>query len=381
MLAEGTRTAGLPADRRIRAFDLARGLAVLFMILVHTLGHYGTDESWASPLGAALIFLGGPTAAPVFMFLMGTSLAFSRRSGPGEIARRGIWLLALAYTLNVLRGALPATLGLATGVVTDESIAPYSVAVLLTLVDIHQMAGLSLLVIAVLVAVAGRSGYLRVAAVSLAVIVALAAPALWGIRTGFLPLDLGLGLLWGSDWNVFFPLFPWLVYPLAGFVYGRTLVARPDRRRFVRRAGVVGIGFGLAGLAAIVAAGTPIGVEQYWRQPPAVLLAIVGLVIAWLSLADVVVARLRPNRGLDVLYGWSARVTSMYCVHWILIGWGVGLVGHRQLGPAALVIAMAIVVALSDRITAVVPFLRGPRSQPSGGELAPALVPVTPTGR
>jgi hypothetical protein len=51
----------------------------------------------------------------------------------------------------------------------------------------------------------------------------------------------------------------------------------------------------------------------------------------------------------------------MYCVHWILIGWGVGLVGHRRLDLAPVLVAMVVVLVLTDRLTATLPFLRGSR--------------------
>jgi uncharacterized membrane protein len=366
-------------DARIRAFDLARGLAIVFMVMIHVLGHYGNDASWASPLGGVVIFLGGPTAAPVFMFLMGASLAFSRRASASGIARRGLWLLFLAYTLNVLRGVLPATLGLATGYVTEADISPYTPATLMTLVDIHQMAGLALLVIAAMTALLVASGRLalRVGLIGLGGVVGLVSPSLWGTTTGLPPVDLGLALLWGTDWNVFFPLFPWIVYPLVGFAYGRTLVQQPDRRRYVRRMGLVGLAIGLVGVAIIAVAHPSIGVEDYWRQRPGVLLAILGLVLAWLALADVVVSRVRSNPVFDRLYGWSGRVTAMYCIHWILIGWGVGLVGHRDLELPAVLVAMGIVLVLTDRITITLPFLRGPRSKaPSNAERPPTLLPA-----
>jgi uncharacterized membrane protein len=346
---------------------------VLFMILVHALGHYGNEASWLTPVGGVLVFLGGPAAAPVFMVLMGASLAFSRRSSPGAIARRGLWLLALAYTLNVLRGALPATLGLTTGFVTEADIAPYTPAVLLGLVDIHQMAGLSLLGIAALVLVAGGRD-VRWAAVALAVAAALVAPALWGATTGQPVVDTVLALLWGSDWNVFFPLLSWIAYPLIGFAIGRILVERPDRRRMVRLGGIAGLALGLLGLAAIVLTGEIVDVEDYWRQGPAIVLAILGFVLVWLAGCDLVVDRL-PGFLRAPLFGWSARVTSMYCIHWILIGWGVGLLGHRQLDLPALVVVMVALVALTDRITVWLPFLRGPGSRNRQRDAARAATP------
>src|SRR5258707_7724008 len=75
-----TGLAGEAGKTRVRAFDLARGLAVFFMILVHVLWHWGAPATWTSPAGTVISLLGGPTGAPTFMFLMGASLAFSSRS-------------------------------------------------------------------------------------------------------------------------------------------------------------------------------------------------------------------------------------------------------------------------------------------------------------
>jgi hypothetical protein len=141
--------------------------------------------------------------------------------------------------------------------------------------------------------------------------------------------------------------------------------------------GLVGVVVMLVGAAVIAMVHPSIGVEDYWRQRPGVVLAILGLVLTWLALADVVVSRVRSNPVFDRLYGWSGRVTAMYCIHWILIGWGVGLVGHRDLELPAVLVAMAIVLVLTDRITIALPFLRGPRSRaPSNAERTSTLVPA-----
>ena len=59
-----------------------------------------------------------------------------------------VWLLWLGYLLNVLRGVIPAYLGLQFGVVTADQIAPFTLPWLATTVDVHHMAGLSLIAIA-----------------------------------------------------------------------------------------------------------------------------------------------------------------------------------------------------------------------------------------
>ncbi|MES2209010.1 MAG: hypothetical protein V4515_02355 [Chloroflexota bacterium] len=41
------------------------------------------------------------------------------------------------------------------------------------------------------------------------------------------------------------------------------------------------------------------------------------------------------------------RVTAMYVTHWIIVGWGIGLVGFQDLKFVPTVFAMATVVALT----------------------------------
>ena len=72
---------------RVRALDLAAGLAVFFMILVHVLWHWGAPGTWTTPIGQAISYAAGPTAAPVFTFLMGVSIGAAARVGHGNARR------------------------------------------------------------------------------------------------------------------------------------------------------------------------------------------------------------------------------------------------------------------------------------------------------
>ena len=51
---------GIVGRERVRAFDLAAGLAVFFMILVHVLWHWGVPETWTTPIGEAISYAAGP---------------------------------------------------------------------------------------------------------------------------------------------------------------------------------------------------------------------------------------------------------------------------------------------------------------------------------
>jgi uncharacterized membrane protein len=332
---------GLASHERVRAFDLARGLAIVFMIGVHVLWHWGAPDTWLSPVGQVISFLGGPTAAPVFMFLMGASLAFSSRSSFRSLAVRGLWLVWLGYLLNVLRGVLPAYLGLSAGIVTPEQIAPFTLPWLATTVDVHHMAGLSLIGLAAL-RVATKPGWpwLLVAAG-----VVLAAPFLRGLEFGTPLLDGPLTPVLGGAPNVYYAVVPWIAYPLAGAVFGAFVARAPDRTRVFRVGAAGGVALCALGIALFAAQPPTFDVNTYWRMPPSYFIAIVGLVLVWLWLCDLAVRHVRSNRAFTFLYGWSASVIAIYFTHWLVVGWGVGVFGFRSqpLEGALLGIVVAIV--------------------------------------
>jgi len=85
------------------------------------------------------------------------------------------------------------------------------------------------------------------------------------------------------------------------------------------------------GAVLILVTATPLDITTYWRLPPVLFLAILGFVLAWVWLCDIVTRRPGRRFGLAVVRGWSGRVTSMHVIHWLLISWGVAFVGFRSL--------------------------------------------------
>lgn len=348
---EADAITGAATLERVRAFDLARGLAIVFMIGVHVLWHWGAPDTWTSPFGQVISFLGGPTAAPVFMFLMGASLAFSSRTSFRSLAVRGLWLLWLGYLLNFLRGVIPAYLGLRAGVVTQEQIAPFTLPWLATTVDVHHMAGLSLIGIAALRAGAGGPGWVWLA---LGAAVVLAGPFLRGLELGIPVLDGALTPFLSGAPNVYYAVIPWIAFPLVGAVYGAAMARAgraPDGRapaariHVFRLGALLGAALCATGIGLFVVAPPSFDVNTYWRMPPSYFVAITGLVLVWLWACDVVVRHVRANRAFTFLYGWSTDVIAIYFTHWVVVGWGVGVFGFRSqpLEGALIGIVMAIV--------------------------------------
>ena len=351
---------GLAAHERVRAFDLARGLAIVFMIGVHVLWHWGAPDTWTSPIGLVISFLGGPTAAPVFMFLMGASLAFSSRSSFSSLAVRGLWLLWLGYLLNFLRGVIPAYLGLSTGLVTADQIAPFTLPWLATTVDVHHLAGLSLIAIATL-RLAARPSWIWLA---IAAVIVLTGPVVRGLQFGTPLLDGPLTPVLGGAPNVYYAVVPWIAFPLCGAVFG-SVVARAQagigRTRVFRWAALLGLGLCAAGIALFTIDPPSFDVATYWRMPPSYFVGITGLVLVWLWICDLVVRHVPTNRVFRFLYGWSASVIAIYFTHWLVVGWGVGVFGFRSQPLVGALLGIVVAIAATALLSRFAIGLETPR--------------------
>lgn len=347
MVAATNSVTGLVSRERVRGFELAAGLSVLFMILVHDLWHWGSPDTWTTPIGTVISLFGGPTATPVFLFVVGASLAFSPSTSFGSLAARGAWLVVLGYVLNIVRGVLPASLGMVTGFVTQEQIQPFTPWWLLTSVDLHHVTGLSLVVLAAL-RVWRRPGW---SWLLLAGAIAAAEPLLHGLNFGTPLLDAPLTPLIGGAPNVFYAVVPWLAYALLGAVFGRLLVASPDRRRFFRVGAVVGLGLLAVSAGMVLLTRPTFDVYTYWQGPPAFVVGIVGIVLVWLALCDAVSRRVALAGPLRVVDYWGERVIPMYFMHWIIVGWGCAIVGFRDLSLPAVLLASSTAVVLTTYLS------------------------------
>lgn len=95
---------------RQREFDVVKALAILFMVTIHVyedLSVADTSVICSRPFDVILQFLGGPLAAPVFMFALGLGLSYSSHRSPGDLMKRGLHLFLFSYLFNLLRFTLP----------------------------------------------------------------------------------------------------------------------------------------------------------------------------------------------------------------------------------------------------------------------------------
>ena len=66
--------------KRIETADALKGIAILLMIQVHILELFAVPKIVESHLGKLVLFLGGPSVAPLFMVIFGYFLLSNQHS-------------------------------------------------------------------------------------------------------------------------------------------------------------------------------------------------------------------------------------------------------------------------------------------------------------
>jgi uncharacterized membrane protein len=193
--------------------DLLKGIAVIFMIQVHIMELFALDEIFNSTIGSISLFLGGPPAAPLFMVIMGYFLFFSSRPFIAKI-KRGILIFIGGIALNI-----GLNFHLLYRIWTGEfDINPYPY---IFGADILPLAGLSIIIISFLNSENfknSKSVFCFPFLIFLMIIPLALSSFLNDVNSEiYSPLSYLQAFLFGSFWWSYFPLFPWLFYPLLGF--------------------------------------------------------------------------------------------------------------------------------------------------------------------
>lgn len=339
-----------PKKERILAIDFARGFALIFVVVIHILDLLSAEAVQNSLFARIIYTIGRLIGAPVFVFLMGVSLSFSTRATVKKGIDRGIHILIIAYILNFMRGTLPTLSGLQFCGLGKEDIGQYTPLFLLKEVDILQFAGVALILLVLI------KNYLKkwFLWLLLGFITVFAFPSVQGVQSGFTPVDIVLDLIWGTDKYVYFPVLPWIVYPLFGMVYGHLLKQAPKKPAFFIQSALVGL--------VIVAAATPWFFLDpdfeagnlhssffLFRMSTPGIIWYSGMICIWLMICYQLTVKIPGNPVFKRIYLWSNNVTSFYFIQWVLLGWISLVMIDISLIPT--VILMIVMLFLTDRLT------------------------------
>ncbi|MCK8521323.1 DUF1624 domain-containing protein [Aquimarina sp. D1M17] len=332
---------------RILAVDLARGIAVLMVILVHTLWIYGDlitqSETW---LGKTIHFIGKGT--PMFLIAMGVSFTLSRNQSIVLSIKRAIYILAVGYLMNFLKFVLPVLVG----TMPDNFIEAYGWTTPATLDnmiymfstgDILQLAGVSLLFMGVI----NHFSKNKYVPLFFALFIVVLTKEVHGFQVDITGVSYLLNLLWGADWNVYFAVFPWFSFILIGMFFGMWYKEQNKSNNYLFSRMLI------SGIVLMVVGGGlcyynfEYHFGDYFHLGPGGVLYLAGFNLVCLWLMHLLVTRVRENAVFNFFYYCSKRVTTIYVIQWVLICWGMGALGYQQFGVRGVLLLIPFYILLT----------------------------------
>jgi len=349
------------SNRRLLPIDLARGLAVFFMIAVHTLEVFASEEVKKSMFGQIIEFFGGAPAAPVFMTLMGFSFMYSRKSDLKQRLLRGFKIFLSGYLLNIIRGVIPFKLAifLQLDIAQSFPLERLNETSILAIVDILQFAGIALMIMAIIQEFNVNKHLLLLAAFA----IILVSPFLWGYNLNMPFVDYFLDLLWGDypisfgfiNNKIAFPVFPWLAFPLLGMFLGETIKNSKNQNTTYNYFGFFGFVTLIIG-AFITATDFDYHTNDYNHSRQGAMIFMCGFVIGWIYLNKLLIEKLPMNRLFLLLFVWSNGVSNIYFVQWTIIIWSIGIFGSNSSSFLTVIFLIATFILISHFTNALILF-------------------------
>lgn len=298
---------------RLVHLDLARGFIILIMPSVHVVMLYSQPSVQQSVLGDTLRILAEGPGAQLFMFIMGATFVLSRNSTPKKVWQRTILLATGAFALNLFKFVIPLKLELLPASFLLDF--PLSETQFIFMGDIFHFAALAY----PLTYIISRLKHAAIWAGVIGLTVMILAPHLWDVRTGNKGIDLVLSYFTGGPPYVFFPVFPWLVYPMIGVAFSRIL----DNKLLAT----------LGMLMLVISLGLPATIERttHYRTMPADTLFHLSIVLLWVSLFRYYLKKIKRNFFFRLLIFCSRNISLIYLIQWMTIFWLFNIPGYLQL--------------------------------------------------
>ena len=221
------------ADKKVntgrqKELDIAKALAIIFMIFCHTIVFASFSNISISP-GFELILnqTVAIIAAPVFMFCMGIGIIFSRHNQYDLLIKRGVELLLIGYFVNIGEQIIPNVLGH----MLNMSNTPITLLPLFK-VDILIFAGVAFILIGIL----KRFNISNKKMLILAIVFSIIGSFVCFVDFNNIFLNYFFGYFIGTILHqcTAFPLFNWFIFPVAGMVYGSYFIKVKDKSQFFK---------------------------------------------------------------------------------------------------------------------------------------------------
>lgn len=388
------------SQSRIKVLDFYRGICVMFMPLVHFFYFYGAADFTKSPIGLSFELLTIWTAATIylssglilltpnatgaqhikriaflfvvgyalilgsvhglevqvemthevllgsvccFVFLMGIFIALAGGKNLSQSIKRGLILFIAGYALNFFRSSLPMWLSLQFGLVTQEELGDGNPIYELLVVDILQFAGIAFIICSLM------RHYLPnpIHWLLFALMIAFVSPYAWDTHSGNVFFNEVLKLLAGNiAEGAFFPQLPWLAYAISGMAFGHWMKQADDIHSFLKKSAWFSLAATLVGIT-IILTNADYHSGDSMRAGPGAVIAISGFTALTIFLFHGIVEKVPHNPIFSFWYTWSKHITTVYVVHWLLIGWGLMYFGFRTLSGTGFMVTLIALYVLT----------------------------------
>lgn len=296
---------------RLRLPDLLKGIAIVLMIQVHIMELFMDHSVQQSVVGKVSLFLGGPFTAIIFMIVMGYFVAASKKT-LWQTIKRGVELFFLGFLLNV---------GLNLNLLLRINFQgwQYNPLEYIFGVDILYLAGLSIIFLACLKSVPTKFQKLVPFVLLLLVLILTNKVNALLTTTERKYISPFIGGYW--SWS-YFPIFPWLAYPLAGYFFFTIEGSITHWINHHRKYTV----FIVLLLAATVfyysktGFNTTINLSSYYHHTISYGFWALGVLVLWTSFFYLITKTLRITAFERVLAWMGRNITVIYVVQWLVIG-------------------------------------------------------------
>lgn len=344
---------------RVLSIDIARGISVILMIMMHTMLVYGNQytqtQTW---LGEASLWIGRGTA--MFLITMGISFVLSRKQNFKQVFKRALYTLALGYFMNVLKfwvpeyvfGGLPESFVSAFGL-TSQTL--QSAVFFLLLGDILQLAGLTLLIMGIINHYTTNKYF----PLTVAILIILVSKEVSGFRIKLLGLDYLSDLLFSNKFNVYFPLFPWSGFILIGMFLGRWYKELGENTSpFFNNILLLSIVFvTIGGFLNLINTSYHFGDYYHLGPGGCILLLGVNLFLLW-AIHKIVKLFSTTNKVFSMLQFFSKNVTNLYIIQWIIINWGMYVIGFWNCNQTKVLVLMPIMIGLTVLVQVFLSYIK-----------------------
>ncbi|MDO8928715.1 MAG: acyltransferase family protein [Bacteroidota bacterium] len=290
--------------------DLLKGFAVFLIVPVHILETFIDYPGRESLFGKILLLLGGPFGVPIFMMVMGYFVALSKKSTTQNILR-GVLIFILGIFLNIGLNFHLLLKIWTEGWKFDPLQAIFGV-------DIFYLAGLSIIFLSLLKTITKGQQWITL------VLILFISGSTSYFNEILMVTDRNyiLPFIGGKYFWSYFPLFPWLTYPLVGFLFQKT---EPKVREFMQKQKAFSIAiltftFILVVFFSRFGIETTINLSEYYHHTFLFFLWTLGVDVLWVLLLWFVVRKFSEFPVIVFLRWLGKNITVFYVIQWLIIG-------------------------------------------------------------